>query len=134
MIHLDTSFLVDLLREARKGEGGPAHRFLEGRGEEEVRISFVVACELHAGAAASTNPEGEGERVAMLLTGIPQTLPDHHFPVIYGGLFAELRRRGRPVSALDLLIGTSALADGAPLVTRNIRDFEPIPGLALLTY
>lgn len=125
---------MDLLREARKGGVGPAHRFLEQRPDEEVRIAFVVACELHAGAAASVDPGGEAERVEILLAGLQQVTPDHRFPAIYGELFAELRRRGRPVAAMDLLIGAAAVADGAPLVTRNLRDFEPIPGLRLLSY
>jgi len=35
---------------------------------------------------------------------------------------------------MDLLIGTAALLAEAPLVTRNIRHFERIPNLELLTY
>jgi tRNA(fMet)-specific endonuclease VapC len=39
----------------------------------------------------------------------------------------KLRKIGRP----DLLIASVALARGAVLVTRNVRDFEPIPGLVI---
>lgn len=35
---------------------------------------------------------------------------------------------------MDLLIATAALEDGAPLLTRNARDFERIPGLRVLGY
>lgn len=39
----------------------------------------------------------------------------------------ELRKIGRA----DLLIGSIALANGAVLVTRNVRDFRLIPGLQI---
>jgi predicted nucleic acid-binding protein len=41
---------------------------------------------------------------------------------------------GKAISAMDLLIATSAVLDDAPLVTRNTRDFSRVPGLRLLRY
>lgn len=38
MTHLDTSFLVDLLREAARGEEGPAHAALDRLAEEELAV------------------------------------------------------------------------------------------------
>lgn len=35
---------------------------------------------------------------------------------------------------MDVLIGTAALESGVPLVTRNRKDFERIPGLDVLAY
>jgi predicted nucleic acid-binding protein len=35
---------------------------------------------------------------------------------------------------MDLLIGAAAVADGAPLVTRNRRHFERIEALDLIDY
>jgi predicted nucleic acid-binding protein len=35
---------------------------------------------------------------------------------------------------MDLLIGTAALLDDAPLVTRNVKDFSRIPGLQVVGY
>ncbi|MBC6613377.1 PIN domain-containing protein [Hymenobacter sp. BT507] len=43
----------------------------------------------------------------------------------------ELRKKGRPVDDMDLLIGVTAMAHGFTLVTRNTRHFADIDGLSL---
>ena len=35
---------------------------------------------------------------------------------------------------LLLLIGTAALIDDAPLVTKNVKDFRRVPGLRVISY
>lgn len=134
MTHLDTSFLVDLLREATRGEEGPATSRLEDLADEELGISVHAACELHAGAELSRDPAGERSRVEALVRPLALSLPDESFPPAYGRLLAELRRRGETVSTMNLLIATAALVDGAALVTRNAREFERVPGLEVVAY
>lgn len=134
MIHLDTSFLVDLLREGRKRATGPAHRLLGTLADERLAISIHVACELYAGAELSHDPPGELERVAQLCSTLDVIPADSRFPPMYAELFGELRRRGETVATMDLLIATAARIEDARLVTRNARDFERIPGLHVLAY
>jgi predicted nucleic acid-binding protein len=38
------------------------------------------------------------------------------------------------VGIMDVLIATLALVDGAPVVTRNVKDFARIPNLKVLPY
>jgi predicted nucleic acid-binding protein len=45
-----------------------------------------------------------------------------------------LRESRQAVSTMDLLIATAARLADARLVTRNVRDFERVPGLHVLTY
>ena len=45
-----------------------------------------------------------------------------------GELQADLRRQRKPAELPDTLIGATALAHGATLLTRNVKDF-PLPGL-----
>jgi len=134
-MHLDTSLLVDFLKETGRGEPGPATRFLEAvRDEEELVISVHVACELAAGAERSKRPKQERERVRRVCGQVRVAYPDERFPTAYGRLFARLEGRGERISAMDLLIATAAVVEEAPLATRNARDFARVPGLRLLGY
>lgn len=50
---------------------------------------------------------------------------------IAADLYADLRRKGTPLEDADILVAGIALAQGAVLVTRNLRHFERIDGLRL---
>jgi tRNA(fMet)-specific endonuclease VapC len=47
----------------------------------------------------------------------------------YGGILADLERRGQTLGPLDLLIAAHALSLGAILVTGNVREFRRVKGL-----
>ncbi len=49
---------------------------------------------------------------------------------VYGGLRASLRRTGKSLAPLDLLIAAHALEAGATLVT-NDAAFRHVPGLVV---
>jgi len=132
--HLDTSFLVDLLREARRAEGGPATALLAALADEELGVSIFVLCELRAGVEGARRPEEERRRVEALVAPLAVVLPDETLPAIYAGVLRRLERAGATIATMDLLIGAAALADGARLVTRNRRHFERIHGLELIGY
>ena len=134
MTHLDTSFLVDLLRESGRGEPGPAHALLATLADEPLAVSVHVACELYAGAELAKTPETERARVDSLLAALQIAQPDEGFPARYGELLAELRRRGQSIATMDLLIAAAALGQRASLVSRNARDFDRVPGLVVKGY
>lgn len=134
MTHLDTSFLVDLLRERSKRTAGPATRLLDTLVDEELAISVHVACELRAGAECARDREAEHARVTKLCSALRTVVPDDRFALEYGRLLGELQRRGERVATMDLLIATAARVENASLVTRNVRDFERVPGLDVTAY
>lgn len=86
MIHLDTSFAIDLMRERGK--------------RRDVVLSY----------------------------------PDERFAPTYAEILSWALRHGSRVAAMDTLIAAGALAEGAPLLTRNVKDFARIPGLRVETY
>jgi predicted nucleic acid-binding protein len=132
--HADTSFLVDLMREAVRGKAGPAHRFLDALAEEELGVSVHVVCELLAGADLSRDPARESAKVRALLRQIEVVYPQEGFAEAYGSLLRGTSKAGQRVPTMDLLIATACVVAGARLVTRNDRDFRRVPGLAVVSY
>lgn len=135
MIHLDTSFLIDLHRETAGERPAGAFDLIESLDPNELLgVSVHVVCELRAGAELSRQALREHEVLDDLLAGLQLVYPDQRFAAHYGRLCAATTRGGRPVAALDLLIATAATLDDAPLVTRNVKDFSRVPGLRVLKY
>ena len=134
MIHLDTSFLVDVIRETRRNVAGPAREWLAANPSEVIAISVPVLCELMVGAALHAKPGEELRRVERICAGLPVAQLDERVPAVFASAGADLIRKGAQVATMDLLIASIALADGAALLTRNERDFERIQGLKVITY
>jgi tRNA(fMet)-specific endonuclease VapC len=134
VIHVDTSFLVDVLRESTRGIRGPATVALDDIEGEAVRMGVHVVCELLAGAELSQTPSVERQRVARLCASLEVVYPDEQFPKVYARVLASLKRAGRQIATMDLLIATAALVDEAMLLTRNVKDFQRVPGLEVRGY
>jgi tRNA(fMet)-specific endonuclease VapC len=135
VIHLDSSLLIDLLRETLRERPGPAVEAIESIDDTELLgVSVHVVCELRAGAELARKPVKEHEELDRLLSGLVVTYPDARFAAAYARLLAAIQRTGRSVAAMDLLIATAAILDDAPLVTRNARDFLRVPGLRVIGY
>ncbi|MBI4455111.1 MAG: type II toxin-antitoxin system VapC family toxin [Acidobacteria bacterium] len=134
MIHLDSSFLVDLLRETARKQSGPATAFLNSVKGQELGISVFVACEMFAGAELSHRPSTEAQRIRQLCEALHLEYPDKRFAPLYGKLLAKLEHTGQGISAMDLLIATTAMLSSALLVTRNLKDFSRVPGLQVTNY
>jgi predicted nucleic acid-binding protein len=133
VIHLDSSFLIDLLREQRRGPG-PARAWLDGHGDEALGVSVFVACELETGAAFAAHPETERAHLRGVLQAITTVYPDHRFAAAYAGLLSMMRPRGRTIGSMDLLIATTAVVDGVALLTGNRKHFEVVPDLRVLSH
>ena len=135
MIQFDSSFLIDLQRELLRDRPAAAFDLIESFDPgETLAVSVHVVCELRAGAELTKKALAEHEAIDQLLSGLLVVYPDDRFPALYGRLLAAIRRSRATVASMDLLIGTAALLEDAPLVTRNVKDFSKIPGLRLLTY
>jgi predicted nucleic acid-binding protein len=131
---LDTTFCVDLMREHRRGEKGPATEKLEALGSTPIRVSIFVACELSAGARLARNPAREKHRLDRFLNQVELAHPGPELAEVYGAIEADLRSSGDRIGTMDVLIGATARLFEAPLLTRNDRDFRRIPKLRLESY
>lgn len=135
MIHLDSSLLIDLLRENARERPGPAFDALETLdADETLAVSVHVVCELRAGAELARKPLREHAEIDRLLSGLLVAYPDDQFAPAYARLLAAIQRAGRSIASMDLLIATAAVLDDAPVMTRNVKDFSKVPGLRVLEY
>lgn len=135
MIHLDSSSLIDLLRETSRERLGSAFDAFESMDENEVLgVSVHVMCELRAGAELSRKPLKEHALLDRLFSGLVIAYPDARFASTYARLLAAVERTSRSIASMDLLIATAAILDDAALLTRNVKDFSRVPGLRVLRY
>jgi tRNA(fMet)-specific endonuclease VapC len=132
--HLDTSFIIDLLREQRRDVFGPAHRALEVMSDDPLGVSVFVVSELEVGVLSCAQPERERAIVGTLADALIVAYPDKRFPSAYAEILLSMNRKGKAIATMDLLIGVTALIEGASLLTRNTRHFEAIPGLDVVSY
>jgi tRNA(fMet)-specific endonuclease VapC len=134
VIHLDTSFAIDLFREARRGRFGPAHTLLETLQDEAIGVSCFVVCELYDGLMGSSRSEEERAAITGLLGALDIAYPDDRFAERYAQVIHHLRKRSRTVATMDLMIGVSALVERAKLVTGNRKHFAMMPDLEIVPY
>ncbi len=126
---LDTSFLIDLQRERRRGSDGPAHRFLAAEEHTELALSTVALGEITEGCRAPDHPFLQVIRSTLTLLPVDEEAALH-----YGAAAARLREQGALPGTNDLWIAAVALRHHLPLVTGDVGHFERIPGLALVRY
>jgi len=128
---IDTCVWVDVER----GRLSPAD--VQARtGKEPVFMSPVTIAELSFGVSMASTPDIRQKRLAALekLRKKPVLIIDDETGALFGHLAAELRKMGRAAEyrVQDLWIASQAIQHGFPVLTRNVKDFQDIPGLTLL--
>jgi predicted nucleic acid-binding protein len=119
---LDTSVLID--HDLIAAEQLP----------DESAITSVTLAELAAAPHATENPDERARRQDRLqwATATWDPLPfDEESARMYGRVFAATRAAGQSSRArlADLLIASTAAANGLPLYTRNPSDFGALRGI-----
>lgn len=98
--------------------------------ETSFCTSIIVACELRYGAKKKGSPQLI-KKVDLLLDNIPIAPLSPDVDYHYASLRTFLEKKGKPISAHDMLIAAHALALNATLITNNENEFNRIPGLAV---
>lgn len=121
----DTTFLVGLWRKQRW-----ALDFAHGNESAVIGLPWVVLGEFWHGAVRAGHEPSTVE--AFLGIGIPLLDPNPVIPV-YARICAELQgsdlKTYRAIGQNDLWIAAIVLANDRPMVTRNRRHFDAVPGL-----
>lgn len=126
---LETTFLIDLEREALAGEPGPAHQFLQDHAEKELCITLTTAGELACGPRLDERGTWEA-----LVKRFRVLAPDLETAWAYGQTYRYLRDNGLLIGANDLWIAAVCVGHGLPLVTRDPNHFRRVPGLRVMKY
>lgn len=131
---LDTSFVIDLLRERAAGVDGPAASFLGRHRNATVSLPLFARCELELGAERSSDPQRERQALRELTELVTPIDPAPGFEVVYAQVVSRLLSSGTPIPLMDALIGTLALQYSQAVVTRDVDHFRSIPGLVVHEY
>ena len=97
----------------------------------DLCVSVVTLAELEYGVFNSSNPERNQLALTLFLANIDVIPFDDDAAVEYGRIRADLRRKGTPIGANDLMIAAHAKSLGMTLVTNNTREFSRVEGLML---
>ncbi len=128
LISADTTFLIDLSREAGC-KAGPVHNFLRQHLMDEFALSVTALGEFAAGFDDFAN-----ETFVAVKSRFRLLPADESDAWRYREVFRYLKRRGELIGANDLWIAATALRSESALVTRNAGEFRRVPGLEVLTY
>ena len=102
-------------------------------GKETITVSILTVGELYFGAYNSKRLETNLERISEFLSSPgPIVLSFDDAAAKYFGKFkAALRRDGKPIGDIDLLIAGVAASRGLKVVTNNTEHFERITDIPL---
>jgi len=138
---LDTTVFIDLERAIRRlppasAMAEVAARLEEQLGpEEEVGIAAITASELLHGVHRAT-PEHRARREAFV-EAVLAAFPPLPFGLLtaraHARIWAGLSSAGHDVGAHDRLVAATAITAGWQVGTANLRHFDRIAGLDILT-
>lgn len=126
MFLLDTNTCIHYLNGSDAGLTG---RVLAA-GPDRLAVSALTAGELHFGAARSSRPEANRERLAIFFRELTVLPFDAQCGAQFGRIKAELLDRGRPIPDFDIGIAATAVTTGRTVVSGDGHMGE-IPGLSL---
>jgi len=127
---LDTSVCIRLINRTEKRL---AERLLYEAPSSVLRCS-VVKAELYFGARNSKRVAENLDRVDRFCDVFDSLPFDDAAAAHYGTVRAQLKREGRPIGANDLMIASIALSANVTLVSRNLEEFERVPGLDVIAW
>ena len=119
---LDTDTVVDLLR----GRADVGAR-LRAISSDQVRISAITVAELAYGARRSRDPVARHAEIERFCSVVRVVTFGTRAALAHARLRESLR--STPIGPADLMIGATAMAQGATVVTSNLREFSRMPGV-----
>jgi predicted nucleic acid-binding protein len=108
---LETTFIIDLMKETKHKIRGPASsklQYLVGRGEA-LGITIFTLAELLVGVAKGDRPIEERAAVEQCVAPFALLPFERNTAEIFGSIVGNLQKRGQTISDIDALIASIAL-------------------------
>lgn len=103
-------------------------------GVQSLFLCAPVRAELWFGACNSQQVEKNQSRLRELFSVLPCLPFEEAAADVCGEVRAVLARQGRPIGPYDLQIAAIALQANLTVVTRNVGEFERVPGLSVANW
>lgn len=100
-------------------------------GAHSLRISIITLAELYYGAANSSKPQRNRQRLLQLTKRIKILPFDDECAKNFGILKTDLKQAGEIIEDFDIVIASTALTFGCTLVTNNVDHFKRIENLRI---
>lgn len=128
MYMLDTNILIFAMRHPDT----PCAYMVASHAGKDICISVITYSELEYGIINSHNPDKNREAVSRILAGIP--ILDFDMPA--GKHFGDILAKSKGIYGQDRdkMIAAQCRSLGYTLVTDNIKDFQYIDGLDIVTW
>jgi len=97
----------------------------------QMCISSITLAEILHGAEKSAKPDHNIRQVEDFVSRLEVLEYGCKAASHYGGIRADLERKGTPIGVNDLHIAGHARSEGLTLVTNNLREFERVEALRL---
>jgi tRNA(fMet)-specific endonuclease VapC len=123
---LDTNTAADWIEKRRSV---PDRAVEANRRGDRIGIGIPVLAELYFGAENSHSKERSLQQLRSAVKRLTIWPFDGRAAAEFGRLAAELRRRGRPMQVMDVMIAAIALTLGNCTVVSSDSDFAAIPEL-----
>ncbi len=133
---LDSSILIGAERKGKNARNALAEIALQAAGED-VAVSVVTLMELAHGIARANTPERKATRqqfLSELIAAVPVHPVSTSVALRAGRIDGENATQGVRLALSDLLIGVTALDLGYRVATGNVRHFEMVPGLEVVSF
>jgi predicted nucleic acid-binding protein len=132
---LDSSVVIAAERE-RKSARQFVRSVIDFAPHQELALSAVGLTELVHGIYRSDSPERQAKRklfINELCAGLKVYPYVAETAFLAGRIHGEQMAKGIVIPYADLLIGATALSLGYSVLTTNVRHFQLIPGLKVIS-
>lgn len=125
---LDTNIISYVMKGS-----GIARLYAQHLNGKLLSISFITVGEMYYGAEKANWGEQKRLSLETTLRNFVVIPYDYEIARCYGQIFREREKAGRKIQSNDAWIAACALRHGVRLVTHNVKDFDGITNLQVIS-